>query len=135
MRRLEKMAVTKTIVKRRCPATGKSIHISTVFFHGIMKIEEKKFSNKIKKIIKKICPDPNGTVLFKEFYNILMIDFPKHKFEKNQLKSIRKYVKSLLETTITELEKEEEEEEVLFIKETTCEERNRIGFQNAIVIQ
>ena len=67
-----------------------------------------------------------------------MKDFPKEKFDKNQLKSIRKYVKSLLETTITELEKEEEEEEeeeVLFIKESTCEERNRIGFQNAFVIQ
>jgi len=130
------MAITKTIVKRRCPVTGTVTRSSKVFFHGILALEEKEFIKEIIKLVKSLCPDPDGSLSFKVFYQTLMKDFPRHKFDKEQLTIIKKYVRNLLNIVLDHLSKEESkaEEEVVFLKETTLEERNKIGFENAIVI-
>jgi len=99
-----------------------------------VEIDEKYFVGHITELVQNLCPDPNGKLSFNVFYKLLMRDFPKQKFDKKELVIIRNYVKNLLNIVLDCLDKKESKEEVIFLKETTLEKRNEIGFKNAIVV-
>ena len=128
------MAITKKRITRQCPVTGTITRSCTIFFHGKVEIDEKYFVGHITELVQNLCPDPNGKLSFNVFYKLLMRDFPKQKFDKKELVIIRNYVKNLLNIVLDCLDKKESKEEVIFLKETTLEKRNEIGFKNAIVV-
>lgn len=130
------MAITKKRITRQCPVTGTITRSCTISFHGKVKIDEKYFVGHIAELVQNLCPDPNGKLSFNVFYKLLMKDFPKQKFDKEELVIIKKYVKNLLNIVLDYFSKKEStEEDVIFLEETTLEERNEIGFKNAIVVE
>ncbi len=132
--RITTMAITKTVRTRRCSVTGKITRSCSTNLHGILDLDEAELINKIKNIVLQLCPDPDGKLYFKEFYALIIKDFQQNQFSKEQLKSVRKYIRDLLNNVIDDMNKEEEED-VVFVKEITVEERNKKGFENAIFIE
>lgn len=127
------MAVTKTIVKRRCPVSGRESRKTTVSFNGL-EVDQDVLIRRMINLVKELCPDPDGTLSFKRFFNRLVDEsMIGHSLEKNHSrKQFKSFVKHLLTHVITYLSNEDQEVE--FVKEITLEERNRIGFANAIIL-
>ena len=85
-------------------------------------------------LVKELCPDPNGTLSFKLFFDRLVVesmleDLLKKNDSRKQFKS---FVKRMLTHVINYLS--DQDQEVEFVKEVTLEERNRLGFANAIIL-
>lgn len=112
--------------------SGDIIKSSTISVHGAFEFELAHMYKIIIKIVKDLCPDPDGTLSLKEFHQTFRKEFPYHKLDKHQLKSFKTHLRGLLGNVIDYMHKEESD--VIFVKETTVEERNQNGFKTAIVI-
>lgn len=126
------MAITKKVTTRRCPVSGGIIKSSTISVHGTFEFELAHMYKRIIKVVKDLCPDPDGTLSLKEFHQTFRKEFPYHKLDKHQLKSFKAHLRELLGNVIDYMHKEESD--VVFVKEITVEERNQNGFKTAIVI-
>ena len=122
------MAITKTIFKRQCPRGYTTTRVE-IGFHGNY-IDKDILYNKIEEIIEKICPDPNGTVSMKEFYKQIF-EYLNFNFEKEKNKVVKKSLKHML---LEIIEASGDNADVLFVKEVSVEERNRLGFLDAIIV-
>ena len=85
-------------------------------------------------LVKELCPDPDGSLSFKLFFNRLIDEsMIGCLLEKNDSrKQFKSFVKQMLTNVINYLSKQDQEVE--FVKEVTLEERNRLGFANAIIL-
>ena len=127
------MAVTKSIVKRRCPASGRVSRKTTLSFNGA-EVDQDILIRQMIDLVKELCPDPNGTLSFKLFFDRLVVEsMLEDLLEKNDSrKQFKSFVKHMLTNVINYLS--DQDQEVEFVKEVTLEERNRIGFANAIIL-